>query len=244
MRWAPLPSARLLPIVSRGAYRDTGYHSSVANSTPGTVAGIGSACAVPGRAYIPASSFPDSIAPPHWLGTCWYFTVTTDASEPVVPGSDCLPTPATENYERRKDPSSPCTRFFSGPVPPRWPPLSLLGSLDDERTLLCMARSSSVYDYFAMTVYIADGVARGIKWNGLYNIRFGLSVVFFRPIRYRTIKNCKVIIRRSGLERLERSIMISMTGTRRMMRKFVYRPRIITRSRSSRKDVVVFVGVC
>lgn len=112
MRWAPLPSARLLPIVSRGAYRDTGYHSSVANSTPGTVAGIGSACAVPGRAYIPASSFPDSIAPPHWLGTCWYFTVTTDASEPVVPGSDCLPTPATENYERRKDPSSPCTRFF------------------------------------------------------------------------------------------------------------------------------------
>lgn len=71
----------------------------------------------------------------------------------------------------------------------------LIGLLDDERTLLCTARSSSVYDYFAMTVYIADGVARGIKWNGLYNVRFGLSVVFFRPIRCRTIKSCKVIIR-------------------------------------------------
>lgn len=53
MRWAPLPSARLLPIVSRGAYRDTGYHSSVANSTPGTVAGIGSACAQAALIYLP-----------------------------------------------------------------------------------------------------------------------------------------------------------------------------------------------
>lgn len=128
MRWAPLPSARLLPIVSRGAYRDTGYHSSVANSTPGTVAGIGSACAQAALIYLP---------PPFPILSLRH---TDSVPADILLSQPMLPNPLSRDqiaYRHRlpritNDARTPLRRArgsFSGPVPPRWPPLSLLGSL-------------------------------------------------------------------------------------------------------------------
>lgn len=159
MRWAPLPSARLLPIVSRGAYRDTGYHSSVANSTPGTVAGIGSACAQAALIYLP---------PPFPILSLRH---TDSVPADILLSQPMLPNPLSRDqiaYRHRlpritNDARTPLRRARGSFFWPSSAPVTtfvasrLIGLLDDERTLLCTARSSSVYDYFAMTVYIADG---------------------------------------------------------------------------------------
>lgn len=157
MLWA---LARLSPFTPHCIERRIsryGYHSSVANSTPGTVARIGSAWC-PSRAYIPAS-FPDSIA----LSPYWPVPADILLSQPMLPNPLSRDQIAWHRHRLPRitnDAARPLAVLFLAQFRPgHLCRPSLIGLLDDEDYIVvagseCVCMCVCVYDHFAMTVYI------------------------------------------------------------------------------------------
>lgn len=163
------PSPRLLPIVSRGAHIaipviihrwltvPRGHNRECLS---------GAASAVAALIYLPPPFPILSVRATLTSTTRWYFTVTTDASEPVVVPGIRLPTDTGYRELRTMQGPlpTPLRRFFfwpsSAPVT-TFVGSRLIGLLDDERLRCCRGgntgRSSSVYER-VFRYDIADGI--------------------------------------------------------------------------------------
>lgn len=161
-RLPPSSSPRLLPIVSRGAHIaipviihrwltvPRGHNRECLS---------GAASAVAALIYLPPPFPILSVRATLTSTTRWYFTVTTDASEPVVVPGIRLPTDTGYRELRTMQGPSPppFAGSFSGPVPPRWPPLSVPGSLGywTTRGYVVVAEGTRAGRRACMSVYFA-----------------------------------------------------------------------------------------